>query len=95
MTEYVKAWQCIGCGRIEAPQDCIGVCQYKKVDFVYADEHRAALAHAREVRQSLEAMVRRIALTTPRSGEWERSYRGLQEQARKLLASLEGDAPDR
>jgi hypothetical protein len=27
MTDYVKAWQCIGCGKIEAPQTCIGVCQ--------------------------------------------------------------------
>ena len=22
---YVAAWQCIGCGKIEAPQTCIGV----------------------------------------------------------------------
>lgn len=39
MNETVKAWQCIGCGEIEAPQTCIGVCQDRKVDFVYASEH--------------------------------------------------------
>ena len=22
---YVAAWQCMGCGKIEAPQTCIGV----------------------------------------------------------------------
>jgi hypothetical protein len=44
MNDYVKAWQCIGCGKIEAPQTCIGVCQDRKVEFVYADEHEEALA---------------------------------------------------
>jgi hypothetical protein len=38
-TDYVKAWQCIGGGRIEAPQTCIGICQDRKVQFVYASEH--------------------------------------------------------
>jgi uracil-DNA glycosylase len=28
---YVKAWQCVGCGKIEAPQTCIGICQDRKV----------------------------------------------------------------
>jgi len=23
----LNAWQCIGCGKIEAPQNCIGVCR--------------------------------------------------------------------
>jgi hypothetical protein len=44
MSDYVKAWQCIGCGKIEAPQTCVGVCQNRKVEFVYAFEHEAALA---------------------------------------------------
>jgi len=51
MTDYVKAWQCIGCGRIEAPQPCIGVCQDRKVQFVYAGEHEEALAHSRRAEQ--------------------------------------------
>jgi hypothetical protein len=44
MNDYVKAWQCIGCGKIEAPQICIGICQDRKVQFVYADEYERALA---------------------------------------------------
>ena len=39
MTDYVEAWQCIGCGKIEAPQTCIGVCRDRKVAFVYAEDH--------------------------------------------------------
>jgi len=27
MTERMTAWQCIGCGRIEGAQPCVGICQ--------------------------------------------------------------------
>ena len=42
--ERIAAWQCIGCGRIEGPQPCVGVCQDRKVTFVSADAYDAALA---------------------------------------------------
>jgi hypothetical protein len=91
MTDYVKAWECIGCGRIEAPQPCIGVCQDRKVQFVYAAEHEEALAYARIVEQkadALKALVRQLALTNPRNGEWEKCYLAMQMQARRVLANL-------
>jgi hypothetical protein len=44
MTNRVKAWQCIGCGKVEAPQTCVGVSQDRKVEFVYVSEHEEALA---------------------------------------------------
>ena len=34
MIEYMKAWQCIGCGKLDGPQDCIGICQDRKVELV-------------------------------------------------------------
>jgi len=64
MTDYVKAWQCIGCGKIEAPQNCIGVCEDRKVQFVYAFEHEEALAEARRAQHRakiLEVVVRQRA----------------------------------
>lgn len=99
MARYLDAWQCIGCGRIEGPQTCVGICQDRKVEFIYRFEHEAALAQlaaAREKAAALEALVRRLTLTTPHAGEWERSYRALQDQARKLLTALgthDADAP--
>ena len=90
MNGYVKAWQCIGCGKIEAPQTCVGVCQDRKVQFVYAEEHElmlAELAAARQRVHALETLVRRFACTSPRKGLWEYSYRVMQEQARTLLGS--------
>ena len=86
MTEYVKAWQCIGCGKIEAPQTCVGICQDRKVDLVYAHDHREAIASVQARVNLMEALVRQIACTTPRKGEWERSYRALQGRARHALA---------
>lgn len=88
MSERITAWQCIGCGRVEGPQPCIGVCQDRKVEFVYASEHdrvRSELARARAETEALAALVRQIAHTTPRNGEWEQTYRALQARARHAL----------
>ena len=41
MTDRITAWQCIGCGRIDGPQPCVGTCQDRRTEFVYASEHEA------------------------------------------------------
>ena len=82
------AWQCIGCGRIEGPQPCIGVCQDRKVSFVFASDYATVLSRLLEAEEriaALEGLVRRMALSTPLTGEWERSYRSLQEEAQRVL----------
>jgi len=91
MTERVTAWQCIGCGKIESPQPCIGVCEDRRREFVYATDHDAELALARREAEALASLVRQIALTTPRKGEWERTWLALQARARLVL----GLGPDR
>jgi hypothetical protein len=83
--ERVKAWQCIGCGRIEKPETCVGVCDFKKIELVYGFEHDQALEVERERVARLEAIVSSLARITPREGEWERSWRALQAQAREAL----------
>lgn len=87
--ERVKAWQCIGCGRIEAPQECVGVCEFKRLEMVYAFEHEQALEAERARSARLEALVRYLARITPREGEWERSWKALQADARRVLEELE------
>ena len=77
----VKVWRCVGCGRIDHPQPCIGVCRDEKAQIVFIDDYRRALARVAE----LEAVLQRIVHTTPRGPQWEASYRALQEQARKAL----------
>lgn len=92
MTEYIQVWQCIGCGRIEAPQPCLGVCRDRKAWVVGKDQHERALAHMRGMQQRIDALrmlLSRFVTTTPRSGGWEASWNLLQEQARQ---ALEADA---
>jgi hypothetical protein len=93
MNDFVKAWQCIGCGKIEAPQTCVGICQDRKVEFVYASDYKevlAELAVARHKAEILETVARRLACTKPHDNAWEHSYRAMQEQARVALAAATG-----
>jgi len=94
MTARVTAWQCIGCGRIEGAQPCVGICEDRRTDFVYASEHDEVLAQltvAHQRMEALAALVRQLAHTTPRKGECERTYAALQAHARRALAMLAGD----
>jgi hypothetical protein len=80
--ERRKVWQCIGCGRIDDPQPCVGICRDEKVDYVLASEHDAAV-------KALVALARAIAQTTPREGECVRHWKALQAQARRALGGVE------
>ena len=81
MAEIIKGWQCIGCGKVEVPAQCIGVCQDRPVDLVNAADYRAALGRI----EALEAVVRRIALTFPKEGECGRTWLALQQEARRAI----------
>jgi len=81
MTERIAGWRCIGCGKVDAPQPCVGVCQDRKVELVLAGDYDALLARTQE----LESALALIARITPREGEWEASWRALQERARQGL----------
>ncbi|MFT3736264.1 MAG: hypothetical protein QM776_14795 [Rhodocyclaceae bacterium] len=85
----MKAFQCIGCGKLDGPQNCVGVCQDRRVELVYAAEYDALqkqLDEANAVIEKLAAQMREIVSTTPRNAAWERNYRALQERARVALA---------
>lgn len=92
--ESIKAWQCIGCGKIEAPRTCVGFGQDRRVGFVHADEHAEMgreLASIRRERDMLYALVRRLVWTRAHAHHCERWYRALQEQARVVLALARSD----
>jgi hypothetical protein len=89
--ERTEAWQCIGCGRVESSQPCIGVCRDRKAEFVDAADYDR-LADEADV---LRSIARQLATITPRAGEWERSYKALQARARRILHGLGESADDR
>ena len=91
VTDYIQAWQCIGCGKIEAPQPCIGVCRDRKVLFIGKDEHEAALAEIARLRaqlQSTASRLQRFGFAAPRPGQWEAAYAALRDESRALLSEL-------
>jgi hypothetical protein len=89
LPDTITAWQCIGCGRLEAPQNCIGVCQDRKVELVSAWDYAEALTALEDARESaaaLESLLSKLAHTTPRGDAWKETYLALQKEARGLLA---------
>ena len=90
--ETVIVWQCQDCGGVDAPQECIDVCIWGPADWVDAASYESGRSRAavdREVEQSLAGLLRRFAFATPRDGQWERSWRAFQSQARLALRSGE------
>ncbi len=90
--ETVIVWRCQDCGGVDAPQECIDVCIWGPADWVDAASYESGRSRAavdREVEQSLAGLLRRLAFATPRDGQWERSWRALQSQARLALRSRE------
>ena len=83
MTERTKAWQCAGCGRLDSDATCLGVCHDRRVELVSAADYDAA---RREI-EALRLFIRQLALVSPRNDGWERSYKALQERARRLLGA--------
>lgn len=81
----ISAWQCTGCGRIEAPQPCLGICQDRAVALVHPDAHRKLRSDNAQMRE----LILRLARTCPHEGQWEASYRALQVRAVGLLERLE------
>lgn len=81
MVERIHGWRCIGCGKVDAPQPCVGVCQDRKCELVLAADYDALQARI----ESLESVLALIARVTPREGELAASWQALQERARKAL----------
>ena len=77
--ERIKVWQCIGCGRIDDPKPCVGICRDAKVEYVLAVDHDREVA-------ALRALAAVIAHTTPHEHEAVRHWEALQRRARELLA---------
>jgi len=38
MVETIEAWQCVGCGRLQADRPCIGVCTDRRIELVMAEQ---------------------------------------------------------
>jgi hypothetical protein len=80
-------WWCPRCGGIDAPQPCIGVCVWRPVEWVRAEDYEAARARARAAHvqeRALRSLLGTLATVTPRAGHWERGWHVLACQARDV-----------
>jgi hypothetical protein len=96
--ERIMTWWCPGCGRIEAPQPCIGVCIRRPDEMVSAaryDDARARATAAGRAERLLAELARMVTCVTPRDGQWNRNWRALHARGRTALAALaDADASD-
>ena len=94
--DYIPVWQCIGCGRIEMPQTCIGVCRDRKVFLIGREAHEQALAQIARLEGLLSttrSQLLRFARCRPRAGEADKTFAALQQQLRTLIAELPASSP--
>jgi hypothetical protein len=93
--EFATTWWCAGCGGIDAPQPCLGICVWRSVEWVngirYLEQRAGALVE-RNTEQRLRGLVRRVAFVTPRAGHWERGWRAFEAQAQVMFQACQDDA---
>lgn len=85
----VVVWRCPDCGGVDAPQPCLGVCIWRPAQWVDAARYEAERSRAlasQQAERSLSGLLRALAFTTPRPGQWERNWRALQSRARQALS---------
>jgi hypothetical protein len=90
MTEYLTAWQCVSCGKVDGPQSCAGACQFKKLEMVSAAEYEtkcAQLAATQAQLADIITLLRQLAHTRPRDGQWQRAYGEAQAHAMHVVVS--------
>jgi len=95
--DVVEAWGCLRCGRVDAPQPCLGVCVRRPVVMAQAGEYRALVAQLEELRgaeRELAGLARLVAQVHPRPGGEDRTRDALRSRAGALVTELRG-APQR
>jgi hypothetical protein len=87
-TEPAITWWCDRCEGVDAPQECLGICLWRPVDWTREDLYRELRArviakYAAELR--LRDIARRVAHARPRPGQHERNWRALARDAADAL----------
>lgn len=97
MTERWSALFCIGCGRVDILETCVGDCDEGALDLVLAKEYDQARAQVGEAAQHagtlrelvLELVAKMPGASAPMPQDWPETHRALQKQARSVLHEIE------
>ncbi len=90
LPECLTLWRCIGCGSMGNAAECLGACDFRKLDVVSAQEHADLLERLAAITDHVEgltAIAREIAALAEPARDFERGYRELQTRAREILRS--------
>ncbi len=83
-------WWCAECGNVDAPQPCLGVCIWQRVEWVNASLYSLEYERSRDELQAareLTAILARVAGVTPKPGRCVETWEALQSQARAAAGS--------
>jgi hypothetical protein len=85
------AWWCPACDGLGAPQPCLGICVWRLVDWVRAEDYERE--HERVdallvAEAALRRLLRQVRSVTPREGRWEAAWQAFSAGARQTLESL-------
>ncbi|MGC9221632.1 MAG: hypothetical protein ACP5H2_09840 [Solirubrobacteraceae bacterium] len=87
----VSVWRCRVCGGVDAPQECIGVCIWRRFEWVRAGDFEDVHTEAtqwRALRLRCTALLRRVAFSKPREGMWERNLDAFSDEAGVLVTAF-------
>lgn len=84
----IRAWQCIGCGRLDGPQPCVGICEDRPVLLVTGEEYwelQQAHDQLQEQLRALRDQVRGWLAVNSKPGREKDCLDHLHQAMRKTL----------
>jgi hypothetical protein len=91
--EVIEGWGCPRCGRVDAPQPCLGICVRRPGLVADVAEYREYAAQAQCTAESdglLSAFAHVVAGVHPRPGREQQTVESLRSRARELLERTTG-----
>jgi hypothetical protein len=89
--EIIQAWGCPRCGRVEAPQPCIGVCIFRPRAVADVREYRRLAPRVEQAvtgDEALSGVARLISTVSPRPGREGATLAALRDRARHALDQM-------
>lgn len=86
--EVIEGWGCPRCGRVDAPQPCLGICIRRPglvADIAEYREYAAEAQRLTEIDEPLAAFAHVVAGVRPRPGREQQTVESLRSRARRLL----------
>ncbi|HEX5813027.1 MAG TPA: hypothetical protein VFY38_13030 [Pseudonocardia sp.] len=91
--DVIEGWGCPRCGRVDAPQPCLGICVRRPGLVADVAEYRDYAGHAQrmaETDRALMAFAHVVGGVHPRPGREQQTVASLRSRARELLERTAG-----